>query len=86
MSWQLSVAVAVAVAGLLLLLLALALLWPRRKRPPQPAPAVLWQANRPQEFHLHMNGPLTPEQHAQIAAMRENAVQAYNPGIYRREP
>ena len=83
MSWQLSVAVAVAVAALLLLLLALALLWPRRKRPPQPAPAVLWQANRPQEFHLHLDGPLTREQLSEVARFREIGHRTFD---HRREP
>ena len=50
---------------------------PVAARPVQALPA-------PQEFHLHLHGPLTQEHAALVAAMRENAVRAYD--THRREP
>ena len=38
----------------------------------------------PQEFHLHLHGPLTPEQLAEVAALREIGYRAFSTD--RREP
>lgn len=78
---------AAAAAVLALAVLAAVRAWRRGWRPsldpvvaytPLPEPETR-RALPPQQFHLHLHGPLTPEQLAEIAAMRQNAVQAFNP-------
>ena len=46
-------------------------------RPVQALPA-------PREFHLHLHGPLTPQQLAQVAAIQQAGYRAYDTS--RREP
>ena len=38
----------------------------------------------PQEFHLHLHGPLTPQQLAEVTAIQQAGYRAYD--TYRREP